>query len=389
MGRRISLSPLGLRLLRCCCASLSLCLCLSLLSGCGAGEAVSTDEQQQAQPIDQAEWPPLLDGGYNVSWIANSWGGGNCSVAPMAGCGWTSQTSCPKDAVLDHGACPGFMERHCWVKTAIGGMAVHPASGNVFTSSGWDEAHNELQIFLANGREGGKLTGHGGLGWTNMSNPMTGVFESGIGPITTTDKYVFYLTKKGSVWGVGRYINHHSTNLTDNSDNFPPADFNKALQHGVGNTKNVLVLGFNHTNDGPTTAPQGLVACDGALYYYSANTSSLTVYDPEHMTATATHQLSATNVTATPNPLVCGPSGLLFLLRSDRVSAIKRADGTVAHELAQGLIAPGALAFDAPSATLFVSDTGLFSQTYGSILTVILHINDVPCYWQTSRATTC
>ena len=25
--------------------------------------------------------------------------------------------------------------------------------------------------------------------------------------------------------------------------------------------------------------------------------------------------------------------------------------------------------------------SGTFSQTYGSILTVILHINDVPCCW--------
>ena len=29
---------------------------------------------------------------------------------------------------------------------------------------------------------------------------------------------------------------------------------------------------------------------------------------------------------------------------------------------------------------------GTFSQTYGSILTVILHINDVPCCWNQSEA---
>jgi hypothetical protein len=33
-------------------------------------------------------------------------------------------------------------------------------------------------------------------------------------------------------------------------------------------------------------------------------------------------------------------------------------------------------------------DGGTFSQTYGSILTVILHINDVPCFWQAASTST-
>lgn len=43
-------------------------------------------------------WPKPLLGGYNVSWIANSWGGGNCSVAPSSVA--STDLLCPSDSTL-------------------------------------------------------------------------------------------------------------------------------------------------------------------------------------------------------------------------------------------------------------------------------------------------
>ena len=280
----------------------------------------------------EPEWPAPF-ASYNVSWIANTWGGGNCSVAPSYGNGWMGKA------------------RHCWVKRNIGGMSTCPQSGITFTSSGWDEAHNEMQIFLPDGAQGGKLAGNPDLG---------GNLQAGLGPITTTSKYVFGLVsrtfcpKPCPVWGIGRYTNHHSTDLSDNAENFPPATFSSGVD-GVGQTQNVLVLGVNASLPDASTR-LGLAACeDGALYHWNSNTSLLTVYDPEAMTVRSTHSLALTNVSSTGNPMVCGPTGILYVLRSDRVSAVSTAGATL-QDPAVGLTAPGAIAFDTGSGTLFVSD---------------------------------
>lgn len=73
--------------------------------------------------------------------------------------------------------------------------------------------------------------------------------------------------------------------LTDGSGDFPPANFWSGVPK-VGLTANVLVFGSNESI--PSDLQAGLAACDGALYYVSSNTSTLTEYNPETMTVTAT-----------------------------------------------------------------------------------------------------
>lgn len=76
-----------------------------------------------------------------------------------------------------------------------------------------------------------------------------------------------------------------TSSLTDGSGDFPPANFWRGVPK-VGLTANVLVFGSNESI--PSDLQAGLAACDGALYYVSSNTSTLTEYNPETMATTAT-----------------------------------------------------------------------------------------------------